>query len=196
MKTKILTASAVILALAACGGEREADDGAAMDNMMADAGNGMIADNAAIPAATMANSGQEYAAMVAASDLYEIESGRLAREKTQDAEIRDLAQMIVTDHEKSTADLLTAAQQAQPAITVTPEMNAEQQSMMQALRSANGDRFDQEYLRQQVAAHEKALALVRHFAQNGDVEGLRQHASTVSGPIQRHLEQARTLSQR
>jgi putative membrane protein len=159
----------------------------AMDNMAA-------TDNMAAPAdAAVPATGQEYATMAAASDMYEIEAARLAAEKAQNADVKSLAEMIRADHEKSTADLKTAAGQAQPPITVTAAMNPEQQSMVQALQGASGADFDRTYLDQQVQAHQKALAMVQGYAQNGDVEGLKKHASTVAGPIQQHLQRAREL---
>ena len=189
MKTRILMVSAAALALGACGGADETDT-MATDNVAIDAGNEMAIDDTAagVPA-----SGQEYATMASASDLYEIESARLAMEKSENSGIDELAQMIVTDHEKSTADLMTAAQQAQPPITVTPEMNAEQQANMEALRAADAATFDSTYLQQQVMAHQKALDMVRGYAQSGEVPSLQQHASTVAGPIQQHLDRARQL---
>ena len=194
MKLTILMASGAALALTACGGSgAESDNMTAADNLaMADdmAMNDMVPADGAVPA-----SGQEYAAMAAASDLYEIESARLAMERSENADIDALAQMIVTDHEKASADLMTATQQAQPPITVTPEMSAEQQANMEALRAADAATFDQTYLMQQIAAHQKALAMVQGYAQSGDVPALQQHATAVAGPIQQHLNRARELSQ-
>ncbi|MDT9597978.1 DUF4142 domain-containing protein [Sphingosinicella rhizophila] len=196
MNIKILAASAAILALAACGGNEPAGD-IVVDNEAlnaageADPGNMslMTADPAGMPA-----NGQEYSTMAAASDMYEIESSRLAIEKSQNDEIKELARMIVADHEKSTADLKDAAGRAQPPIEVAPAMNPEQQANMEALRSA-ADQFDQTYLQQQVSAHQKALAMVQAYAASGEVEPLKQHAANVSGPIQKHLERAQELAQ-
>ena len=193
MKLTILMASGAALALTACGSGPESDNRAAADNLaMADdmAMNDMAPADGAVPA-----SGQEYAALAAASDLYEIESARLAMERSENADIDALAQMIVTDHEKASADLMTATQQAQPPITVTPEMSAEQQANMEALRAADAATFGQTYLMQQIAAHQKALAMVQGYAQSGDVPALQQHATAVAGPIQQHLNRARELSQ-
>ena len=195
MKRVLLTATAA-LALAACGDNETpaVNDLAADDMMMNDmamndmAMNDMNMMNGAMPA-----TGQDYASMAAASDMYEIESAQLAMEKTQNAQIRELAQMIVTDHQAATAALRTAAAQAQPAITVTPQLNAEQQANMEALRAATGDAFERLYLQQQVQAHEKALAMLRAYAQNGDVAQLREHASNTAAPVERHLERAREL---
>lgn len=194
MKIRILMASAAVLALVACG--RGEDDGA---NASADQNivlanesvldNTVVAGNAAVPA-----NGQEYARMAAASDMYEIESSRLASDKAQSQQVKQFAQMLITDHQKSTDQLKTAAQQAQPAITLTPAMDPEQEANMQALQAASGADFERVYLQQQVQAHQKALAMVQGYAQNGDVPGLKQHAQTVSGPIQQHLQQAQQLS--
>lgn len=193
MKIKHMLASCAILALAACsqGGqqaETNASDNMAMENEMA-------ADNmmAGAAGADMPASGQDYAAMAAASDMYEIEAAKLAADKAQNADVKALAAMIRTDHEKSTADLKKAAGEAQPPITVTPQMNAEQQSMIQALQGASGADFDRTWLDQQVQAHQKALAMVQAYAQSGDVEALKQHAAMVSTPIQKHLQRAQEL---
>lgn len=198
MKARTLFASAAALALVACGGgNNENEDNlntAATDNMMMPADENMAATNMGAPTdAMMPQNGQEYASMVGGSDMFEIESARLAQEKAQSADIKELAQMIITDHEKSTADLRTAAQQAQPPITVEPQMTPEQQANLQALRSANGAQFDQAWLQQQLDAHQKALQIVQTYAQNGDVAVFKQHAQTVSGPIQRHLERVQQL---
>lgn len=195
MKTKIIFAASAMLALGACGddGKKGTDANLAMDNMAMEEGNSV--DSNLIGVFDTAADGQQYATMASASDMFEIESSRLALDKAQSADIKELARMLVADHEKSTADLKKAAGEAQPAINVTPKMNDEQQSNMQALRSANGAQFDRTWLQQQVMAHQKALALVQGYGGNGEVPSLKAHASAVAGPIQRHLERAMQLLQ-
>jgi putative membrane protein len=194
MKLSFLAASAAF-ALSACGGST-GDNADGQGNLAA---SGNSADVVALPgneaaaAGQTAPSAQQYVELAGGSDLFEIQSSRIALEKAQRSEVRELAQMLVTDHERSTRDLTSAAQQAQPRLGVAPQLTAEQQSNLAALRQATGANFDQVYLDQQVAAHQKALTLVTAFAQSGDVPSLRQHATTVSGPIQQHLERARQL---
>ncbi|QPQ54123.1 DUF4142 domain-containing protein [Allosphingosinicella flava] len=199
MKIRILAATAALCALAACGDNETpaANDMAMNDAMMANdmAMNDMAMDNMMMngSAAAVPANGQDYAAMAAASDMFEIESSRLAQEKAQNADVKSFAAMLVTDHQKSTADLKTAAGQAQPAITVTPQMNAEQTANLEALRGASGAEFDRLYLQQQVPAHEKALAMLQGYAASGDVPSLKQHASATTGPVEKHLARAREL---
>ncbi|WP_129790970.1 DUF4142 domain-containing protein [Sphingosinicella sp. CPCC 101087] len=196
MKRLLMTAAASF-ALAACGEAggndnmgQAVDTSNAMGNEVAPGANAMA--NQAAPALT-ASSGQQYVELAGGSDLYEIESARLALEKTQNADIRSLAQMIITDHERSTQELTAAAGRAQPPIAASPTMTAEQQANLQALRSASAETFDREYLQQQIRAHEQALGLVTDYSVNGDVEPLRGHASTVADPIRQHLNRAREL---
>lgn len=196
MKAHLILASAAVLALTACGGGDDAatNDAGLDTNMAVETGDNMADANMAAPAAT-ASTGQEYADMAAAGDMYEIESAQLAMEKSQNSDLKEIAQMIITDHQKSTADLKNAASQAQPAITVAPALNPEQQANMDALRAASAADFDALWISQQIPAHEKTLALVQGYAASGDVEPLKQHASTVAGPVQKHLDELRELQQ-
>ena len=185
MKTFIVLAGTA-LALASCSEEQTVEEPVEVDAASAE-----IAapdDAAMIPA-----SGQEYADMASASDLFEIESSQLALERTQDAEIREFAQMLVTDHQNSTAALREAAQTADPAVTVNPALTPAQQADIDTLTAAGEAEFDQAYLDAQVRAHQLALAMLQGYAEQGDVESLTQHASETAGPVEQHLERAREL---
>jgi putative membrane protein len=181
------------LALAACGGS---GDEAAVTNSgaMTNSDFAMNVDDTIPDQIPAAMTGQGYADKAAASDLYEIQSAQLAQEKSKRDDVKDLAKMIVADHEKSTADLKAAAQQAQPPITVAPKLDEQQEANMAALRAANAADFDQAYLQQQIAAHQQALTMVQGYAENGDVPALKQHAANVAGPIQKHLDRAQELA--
>ncbi|WP_149539980.1 DUF4142 domain-containing protein [Siccirubricoccus phaeus] len=65
---------------------------------------------------------EEFLRLVAMGDRYEIASSRLALERTQNPRIRDFAQRMVRDHEKTTAEL----QRLRPelAATVAPPRGA------------------------------------------------------------------------
>lgn len=187
-----LTAISTAVLIAGCGNQASSDtvNVAAPAN---EVGADMVSPaNEAAPGASVA--ADQYVARASASDLYEIEAARLAIEKAERPEVKELARMILADHQRSTEALTAAARQATPPLTVGPQLDAAKQANMDALRAASGAAFDTEYLRQQVAAHEEALALVEPYAQGGEVAQLREHASTVAGPIRQHLERARALA--
>ena len=184
---KLVFLAGTFLALAGCSQEPATDDTAVAEQAPVEAMPPAEA-TAAIPA-----SGQEYADMASASDLFEIQSSQLALERSQDSQLREFAEMLVADHQKSTAALQQAAQSAQPAITVNPALTPEQQSDMDTLSATDDAQFDQAFLDAQVRAHEKALSMLQGYAEQGDVESLTQHASQTAGPVEQHLERAREL---
>ncbi len=194
MRANFILVSVATLALAACGRNDNAanevvESDVIIENMTVDTDNNMVDLNAA--AATTASSGQEYAAMAAAGDLYEIESSTLLIGKSKNGQLTELAEMIVADHKKSTADLKTAAAQSQPAILVTASLTPEQQANIEALRAAGPEEIDQVWILQQIPAHEKTLVLLEDYSQNGDVPALKQHAAATAPAVKKHLDSLR-----
>jgi putative membrane protein len=137
-------------------------------------------------------SAEEFAVMAASSDLFEIQSSELALERTDKAAVREFAQMMVTDHTKASEELKAAAQKAQ--VSVPSEMSEKHVSQLQQLEAAPDAEFDTAYIAAQQAGHKEALALMQGYAQNGDSEPLKAHASKTAPIIQQHLEHAQKLT--
>jgi putative membrane protein len=125
--------------------------------------------------------------------MYEIQSARIALQKAENAEVGGLAQMILSDHQRSSARLAEAGGQAQPPLTPAPVLSPSQQTSIEALQRARGEAFDREWLHQQVIAHQQALDLAAAYARGGDSEPLRHHAAGTIASIQTHLTRARRL---
>ena len=186
MNIKFVLAASAALGLAACGdGAQDAD--MAAENAAADQTS--VAENVADP--DMPTDAQGLVTAQAASDLYEIEAGRMAQENAANEAVREFGAMMVEDHTTSTENLKTALQQVE-GVTVNPQMTAEQRAHLDALREA-GDNFDSVYIEQQVAAHEKALGMLRNYAEGGDNPSLQQFAGNTADVVEGHLEQAREL---
>lgn len=137
-----------------------------------------------------ATDAQGFVNAAAASDKFEIESGKLAQQKGTSQAIKDFGAMLERDHTKSTADLKAAA--GEVGMTPAPEMTAKQKSDLAALEGADGN-FDQLFKTQQVAAHEQALALLRAQAQNGTAAPLKAFAERTAPVVEGHLIEAREL---
>jgi putative membrane protein len=132
-----------------------------------------------------------YVQTAAASDLFEIQSSQIAQTKAQRSEVRDFAQMMVTHHTQTTAALTAAASTS--GITPQPTLMPPQAAMIQELQQASPASFDQLYMRQQVAAHQMALALHQTYAARGDTAALRTVAATAVPIVQQHLTRAQQL---
>lgn len=137
--------------------------------------------------------GRDFVDKVSASDLYEVEAGKIAVEKSNSDQIKRFANMMIEDHGKAGPRLKTVVSAAGDAgLRFDPKLDADQRSQLDTLRKIETD-FDNVYVRQQRAAHEKALALLNAYATNGDVQPLREHARKTADVVAGHLKQANDL---
>jgi len=182
--------AALALVLAACERQAEAPIGnATVENI--DMGNNLVGNETA---AVVAMAAADFASTIAASDMFEIESGKLAAEKGTSAEIKDFGTMLQADHKKSTDELKAAGAKAEPAITPAPTLTGEQQANLDKLKAASGAEFDRMFAEQQVAAHQKALDALRAYSAGGDAQPLREFATKAATVVEGHLEKARGLA--
>jgi putative membrane protein len=126
-----------------------------------------------------------YVENAAASDMFEIESSKLALQKAMLPSLKTFAQMMVDEHGKSTAELKNAAQAA--GITVPTALPADMAAKVSALGALSGSAFDKKYLADQRAGHREALAKVNAYISAAPAGPLKDHASKATGVIQKHL---------
>lgn len=131
--------------------------------------------------------------MAGASDLFEIQSSQLAQTKAQRPEVRQFAQMLIQHHTQTTQQV-TAAARAAGMNPPPPALNSMQAQMIAELQQASAANFDAVYLRQQVPAHEQALALHSNYSKNGDTPSLRTAAAGAVPIVTQHLAEARRLN--
>jgi putative membrane protein len=144
-----------------------------------------------------APSDPQIAAIVVTANQVDIDAGKLAKEKSQTKDVREFAQLMITDHSgvnKSAVDLVTR-------LHVTPEPNATSESLKKGgdvnlanLRGLSGHAFDKAYVDHEVAYHEAVLAAVDKTlipsAQNAELKAL---LVKVRPAFVAHLEHAKRL---
>ena len=133
-----------------------------------------------------------YVEMAAASDMYEIESSRMALARSQSSEVRQFAQMMIDHHTMTTQQMMQAAQ-ATGINPPPPMLLPPQRTMLDELQPLNGAEFERMYLRQQRMAHRMALALHQTYSGSGDTPQLQQAASLAVPVVQRHIDQLQAL---
>lgn len=187
MKCKLFIGMAGIMVLTACG---NAEDPAS---------EARATETAALPEAPVATtapavaaSPQEFVTLAASSDMYELRAAELAANRAQAQAVKDFAAMMTKDHAASSAALKAAAAKARPALTVPTELAPAHQAQLDELTAA-ADNFDEVYARQQVAAHEQALALLRGYGGTGAGDPLADFASQTATVVEGHLGHARSL---
>jgi putative membrane protein len=133
-----------------------------------------------------------YMQMAASSDQFEIQSGQLAAQMSQNAAIRSFGNLLVAHHTHTTNQLATAGQSA-GLTPPPPALMPNHQAMLDQLRAA-GPNFDVAFREAQVMAHQEALTLHQNYAKGGDVPALRTVAAAASPIVQQHLTAAQGLN--
>ncbi len=141
----------------------------------------------AIAAAQSAPTPATYVMKAGAGDQYEIQSTNLVLQTTANPALKQFATMMVTDHQKSTADVKAAAMQSR--VTPKPPMlDAMGRKNIAELKASTGTARDTLYVAQQKAAHQNALALHQGYASSGTAPALKQVAATIAPTVQHHID--------
>lgn len=148
-----------------------------------------VAEGEAPPATTAAG----FVTRASLSDMYEIESSRLALERSQSPEVKAFAQRMIDEHSRMSNQLKAAIAQAGLPAQPPTVLDGERAELIRGLREASASDFNDKYIDQQTEAHENALNLFRDFANNGDNEQLKKLAAAGAPMIENHLQTVRAL---
>ena len=135
-----------------------------------------------------------YMTMAGSSDQFEIQSGQLALQASQNMAVRNIANMMINDHTRSTQMVIAAAQ----SVGITPPPPAllpQHQALLDQERAAgSGPAFDMAFQQIQIQAHQQALQLHQNYAASGDVPALRTVAGQIVPVVQMHLNALQSLN--
>lgn len=136
-----------------------------------------------------APSTQDFVTQAAISDMFEIESSKLAQQKSTKDTIKSFASQMVADHTKTSQELKSAA----TGVQIPADMDSSHQSKLDKLRGLNGADFDKQYISDQQSAHKDAVSLFDRYAKSGDNAGLKAWAGKTLPVLQHHKDMADKL---
>ena len=128
----------------------------------------------------------------ASSNLFEIESSRLALARSSSNAIKEFADRMVRDHARAanrTRQVLAEMGGSLPPVVLEPA----HQQQLDALKAVASPQFDMAYLEVQYTEHVEAIALAREYARTGDSERLKALAAEALGVLQSHLDHVTRL---
>lgn len=128
---------------------------------------------------------QQFAEKAAVSNMFEIESSKLAEQKGQQDAVKKFAQRMVADHTKAGEQMKTAAQ-ADGITSVPTQLDQEHKAKLDQLNAASGAEFDRLYTQMQRQAHEEAIAMFKGFAGSGGNTKLGQFAEATLPTLEQH----------
>ena len=106
----------------------------------------------------------------ATSDMFEIQSSKLASDQTQ-GNTQSFAKQMVTDHSKTTSELQGLAPAAN--VPLPKQMTTSQEDMLDKLKGLKGNDFAKQYMDDQVSAHKGAVSLFERYGKGGDNDQLK-----------------------
>jgi len=134
----------------------------------------------------------DFVRKAAISDMFEIQSSKLAQQKA-DAQSKRFAGDMVKDHSKTTSELKSLVQKGSVQAQLPTSLDAEHQQKLDQLKSASGADFDRMYDTMQKQAHQDAVAMFQSYAANGDNPQLKRWAAKTLPHLQNHLKKADNL---
>jgi putative membrane protein len=130
---------------------------------------------------------QTFVAMATMSNTFEIRSSQIALRRSRDNDVRSIARHLIADHTAAQANLAALAGSLGLQVP-PPSLDAEQQAVVDRLRKRRGNAFNRAYLKAQVVAHEKAIALFIGTGQNeANPEAIRDLTVATLPILGRHL---------
>ena len=130
---------------------------------------------------------------MAIANMAEVDTGKLALSKSQNAEVKTFAQQMIDDHGKALSELQTLAQQK--GVTLPTELDAKHKAMAAKLEKLSGEAFDKQYmqmagLKDHKATHAK-LEKISKNAKDADVKAAARKTIPI---VEQHLKAAQRIT--
>jgi putative membrane protein len=129
---------------------------------------------------------------VAISDMFEIESSKLAEQRGS-AQEKSFAQQMITDHTKTSAELKQLVSGGKVKMELPSSLDSSHQSELDKMKDASGQNFSADFDSDQVSAHKDAVSLFERYAKSGDNADLKDWAGKTLPVLRHHLDMAQEL---
>ena len=135
---------------------------------------------------------QQFVDLAAQTDMSEANLGQLAQTASENQQVKDYGQMLVTDHTKDFGDLHTAAKQA--GLTVPDAIDAaHNKTMIGPFQKLKGAAFDHKFSADAVAGHTHAIEVYKKEAADAQNPAIKSYAEAAIPVLEKHLSGAKDL---
>jgi putative membrane protein len=129
----------------------------------------------------------------ATTDVFAIQAGQLALQKTKDESVRKFAQEMISTHSDAAQKLKKAVTADKVDVQIPGGLDKSDAKNLDRLKGASGADFDNLYVRTQVKEQHAELKLMHNYSQSGNDAALRQFASAREPVLRDHLKLAEKL---
>jgi putative membrane protein len=127
-------------------------------------------------------------------NMFEIQAGTIASEKSNNPDIRAYGRKMVEDHGQMAIELNSKASIAGNVYTVPVTLDAKHQAMIDQLNAASGDQFDALYVDMMRQSHKDTYELLNAMADRGSLANFNEFAADNKEMVLQHLREADTLA--
>jgi putative membrane protein len=120
--------------------------------------------------------------VVTSSNSFEIESSKLAEQKAKDADVKEFAKQMISDHTMAANELKKAAMLGDEA----PKLSPKHAAMLDLLKGASEQDFQPLYIDMQAMAHMEAVTLFATYAKGGDDAAVKEFAAKTLPKLEMH----------
>lgn len=128
---------------------------------------------------------------VSAKGIAEVESAKLALEKSKAPDVQAFAQKMISDHTAANKELAGIA--SRKNLEVSDEAALTTKAKKFVLEQRDSESFDEAYAKNQVEAHEDTIDLFEQAAVSDDAE-IAAFANKTLPKLQHHLKMAKALA--
>jgi putative membrane protein len=147
-------------------------------------GTALARQHAAHAGATAKITNIDFVKHAAQGGMAEVELGKLATERAENADVKQFAQRMVDDHSKANDELKQLA--GKKSLDVPKDMNAEQKATMSRLSKLSGASFDREYMKAMTKDHDHDVAMFQRYARDGRDQDLKAWAAKTLPTLEEH----------
>lgn len=141
----------------------------------------------------LAADGENFVDEASAKGIAEIETAKLALDKSNSEDVRSFAQKMIDDHTQANQKLAALANQHDD-LEISDDATLMDKAKAMILKFRDGENFDQAYANNQVVAHKQTIELFRSYSQDGENAALKQFAEETLPKLEQHLKHAEELA--
>jgi len=198
---------AMAIIFTSCGGDKsttdttntstmsaDSTDAARTDNMMSDTGMNSTDHNMDAMASvdlTGAAGPANFTSKAASGGMMEVEAAKAAQNNASSKDVKDLAKMIMDDHNKANSELKKIA--TSKNITVPAAMMSEHKSHVDMLSAKKGAEFDKAYIDMMETDHNKDIDLFNQASNTLTDPELKAFAAKTLPTLQKHLDKVKSI---
>jgi putative membrane protein len=135
---------------------------------------------------------QQFVNRVTVSDMFEMESSRLALQRAQFPATRSFAERMLVDHARGSTRLSEVL--AGSSLSMPMVLDAEHEKMLGRLVAASPGEFDAAYILAQKTVHKGAVELMTNYSGSGTDPALRALAAEMLPVLRNHQNEVQAMN--